>query len=89
VTVLGTLSILGNKVAISYYCITCPDVFIETKLSGFTLRGFKMVCLLLPLPRKNIQEAQLLLGWPTVLPYSRRLCKSCGAFMQIGAAVFS
>jgi len=23
------------------------------------------------------QEAQLLLGWPTVLPYSRRLCKSC------------
>ena len=35
------------------------------------------------------QEAQLLLGWPTVLPYSRRLCKSCGAFMQIGPAVFS
>jgi len=37
----------------------------------------------------NRQEAQLLLGWPTVLPYSRRLCKSCGAFMQIGPAVFS
>ena len=35
------------------------------------------------------QEAQLLLGWPTVLPYSRRLCKSCGAFVQIGPAVFS
>jgi len=35
------------------------------------------------------QEAQLLLGWPTVLPYSRRLCESCGAFMQIGPAVFS
>jgi len=26
---------------------------------------------------KHVQEAQLLLGWPTVLPYSRRLCKSC------------
>jgi len=37
----------------------------------------------------TIQEAQLLLGWPTVLPYTRRLCKSCGAFMQIGPAVFS
>ena len=36
---------------------------------------------------KDWQEAQLLLGWPTVLPYSRRLCKSCGAFMQIGPAV--
>jgi len=35
------------------------------------------------------QEAQLLLGWPTVLPYSRRLFKSCGAFVQIGPAVFS
>ena len=26
-----------------------------------------------------LQEAQLLLGWPTVLPYSRRLCKSIHA----------
>ena len=38
---------------------------------------------------KLIQEAQLLLGWPTVLPYSRRLCKSCGTFVQIGPADFS
>jgi len=85
---LSYMSVAGS-VSLSLLCTRPIGRF--TRLARRSVRPsvYLSVCAIRLRNSKTKQEAQLLLGWPTVLPYSRRLCKSCVAVMQIGPTVFS
>ena len=79
-----TRSMVKDSVLVETVCLWEWWIPPCAKVERSLFRSFTLCCYSNILQGGHIQEAQLLLGWPTVLPYSRRLCKSCGAFMQIG-----